>query len=79
MYENVRVPPSGLHTHATDSLHSIFRAVKENITRVTGVYKSAYTHMCRPTSFFSFLNWEGAEYWPKIRPRKIPGFRILLI
>ena len=23
-------------------------------------------------SFCSFLNWEGADIWPKIRPRKIP-------
>ena len=24
-------------------------------------------------SFCSFLNWEGADIWPQIRPRKIPG------
>ena len=24
-------------------------------------------------SFCSFLNWEGADIWPRIRPRKIPG------
>ena len=24
-------------------------------------------------SFDSFLNWEGANIWPQIRPRKIPG------
>ena len=23
-------------------------------------------------SFCSFLNWEGTDIWPKIRPRKIP-------
>ena len=24
-------------------------------------------------SFCSFFNWEGANIWPQIRPRKIPG------
>ena len=26
-------------------------------------------------SFCSTFNWEGADIWPEIRPRKIPGLR----
>ena len=29
-------------------------------------------------SFCSFLNREGADIWPKIKPRKIPAFGIKL-
>ena len=29
-------------------------------------------------SFCSFLNWEGADIWPLIRPKKIPVGKIIL-
>ena len=29
-------------------------------------------------SFCSFLNWEGADIWPLIRPRKIPVGKMFL-
>ena len=30
-------------------------------------------------SVCSFLNWEGADVWPQIRPRKIPVYGDVII